>query len=536
MKFSSSLTLFIFVFFLTSCEQGEHQACKNESAARQTASLDLYKVTEDLLLQLDDSEVFNLNNCPSFLQNIYVSGLELDPRTLNLEKTKEDWRKTYENLWLIRLKLKSKLNDFIEISKKSAQDPAVKACSSAMRNSLRLSRYVEDYLAEYYGEEKQDLDQPQNFKPVIPVPFDSEAPWTLRSPEKQTITLKSGDLIISRGNAYTSAAISRIVEVDSQFSHMAMIYIPDGPSKEYTLAEAMKRKDILVLEAHIEVGSTIRTFSEYAMDGNARNILFRYKKGGAIPHRAAKAAFDFLEKSRDQARNKILPGLRRDRSDVNYAVPYDFKMDLADSKEVFCTEVGFIGYKAEGVSIPTFMSDINPKLDLVQRLGIKGNQIFAPGDMELEPQFELIAEFRNLRKLKGIRMKDMALTSFLKWMDEGYVIHPKPSASVESLSAWLLRQLDINVKNVRKRLPKNMNVKALNTVLTLDSVNGYLESHLIRSEAAFKEKNRGLLITYPYGLEILNELRIEDKKVYVEGQKAPLHREFRPRQLSVPGT
>ncbi|MFN8845721.1 MAG: hypothetical protein ACK5W9_02600 [Bdellovibrionales bacterium] len=532
---SALFTVMFLSLFLISCEKADQKLSDKITTTRNTASLDLYKITGELLSQLNDSEVFNLGTCPAFLQNIYVSGLELDPRTLNLEKTKEDWSKTYENLWLIRLKLKDKLNEFIEVSKKSVNDPAVKACASSIRNSLRLSRYVEDYLAEYYGGEKQDADQNSDFKPVLPVPFDSPAPWTLRNPDSQSITLKSGDLIISRGNAYTSAAISRIVEVDSQFSHMAMIYIPGGPTKEYTLAEAMKRTDILVLEAHIEVGSTIRTFNEYASDGNARNVLFRYKKGGAVPHRAAKSAYDFLEKSRDQARSKTPVGFRRERSDVNYAVPYDFKMDLRDTKEVFCTEVGYIGYKNEGVLIPTFMSDINPKLDLVQRLGIKGNQIFAPGDMELEPQFEIIAEFRNLRKLKGVRMKDMTLSSFLKWMDEGYKIHPKATASAEALSAWLLRQLDINVKNVRKRLPKNMNVKALNTVLVLDSVNSYLESHLVKSEIEFKEKNRGLLITYPYGIELLNDLRVQDKKAYVEGQKAPLHREFRPRQLAVPG-
>jgi hypothetical protein len=524
------LTVLFFSLTIISCEKSNQTSHENNQTQRKTASLDLFEVSRDILVQLDNPEVFNLETCSPFLRNIYEIGLELDPRTLNLEKTKEDWLKIYENLWAVRLKLKSKLNEFTEGAQKTAQDPKIKSCASSIRNSLRLSRYVEDYLAEYYGGELQDLDQSQDFKPVIPVPFNSTAPWTLRNPERQNITLKSGDLIISRGNAYTSAAISRIVEVDSQFSHMAMIYIPEGPAKEYTLAEAMQRKDVLVLEAHIEVGSTIRPFNEYAMDGNARNILFRYKKGGAVPHMAAKATYEYLEKYRDQARSKILPPLRRDRSDVNYAVPYDFKMDLADSGEVFCTEVGYIGYKSQGVLIPTYMSDINPQLDLVRRLGIKGDRIFAPGDMELEPQFELIAEFRNLRKLKGIRMKDMALASFLDWMDKGYKIYPKASASVEALSGWLLRQLDLNVKNVRKRLPKNMNVKALNTVLTLDSVNGYLESHLIKSEVEFKRKHRGLMVTYPYGLEILNDLRVEDKKAFVEGRKAPIHKEFRPHE------
>lgn len=523
-----SLLILVFVVLAGLSVSCEKKMSQNDETipARELASVDLLQVSKNLSHQLGLNEVFNLQTCPHFLNEIYDAGLQLDPRTLNIQKTQEDWKEIYQNLWLIRFQLKSKIAEFYRASG-NAENPELKSCTSAARNALRLSRYVEDYLAEFFGGEPQDFDQKKDFKPVIPTPFENQLPWTVKSPRHSSITLRSGDLIISRGNAYSSAAISRIVEVDSQFSHMAVIYVPKGSSKEYTLAEAMQGNDVLVLEAHIEVGSTIRPFREYAKDGNARNLLFRYTDS-ALAHAAAKSTHDFLEKRRTQL-HRAAGLLRGHRSDVNYAVPYDFKMDLSNSNEVFCTEVGYYGYKKQGVSLPTFMSDINPKLDLVKRLGIVGTQIFAPGDMELEPQFELIAEFRNLRKLKGLRMKDMALTSFLAWMSEGYEIEPLPTKMAKSMTAWLLRQLDF--KFVKKDLPKNMNIKILNTIFTLDNVNGYLESQLVASEKKFKEKNRGLLITYTYGLEVLEALRKKDRQAFLDGKSAPIHQEFRPPQL-----
>jgi hypothetical protein len=514
---------------LGACEKKQEAATTpTQQLRRDLASMDLLSITRTILKDLDSSQTFNLQTCPGFLSDIYKVAIELDPTIFNLNQVKKEWKDINQNLWLIRLKMNEQMKAFYtQVADK--KDPQLKACTDSMRNAFRLSRYIEDYLGEMLSGEAQDFDQPEDFKPVIPTPFEKSAPWTMISPKRDKITLRSGDLIISRGNAYTSAAISRIVEVDSQFSHMAMIYVPDGPAKEYTIEEAFNGSKVLVLEAHIEIGSTIRSFKDYALDGNARNLLFRYDNP-AVAHVAAKKTFDFLEDYRKKAHRRAGP-LRFDLQDVNYSVPYDFAMDLKKSDQMFCTEIGYYGFNIEGVKIPTFMSDINPNLDLVKRLGIAGRQIFTPGDMELEPQFEMIAEFRNFRKLKGVRMKDMALASFLKWMSsDGYLIFPSPMSTVESVTGWLSRQLDL--KFVKKRLPKNMNLKILNTVMTLDNVNEVLEKELVRMDREHKTANRGLLMTFPQGLKNLEEIRKADREKYMKGQKPLFHWEYRPGHLT----
>lgn len=204
-------------------------------------------------------------------------------------------------------------------------------------------------------------------------------------------------------------------------------------------------------------------------------------------------------------------------------------MILSKANEVFCTEIGYYGFNQVGIQIPTFQSQINPKLDLVKRLGIEGSQIFAPGDMEIDHRFQMIAEFRNLKKLKGIRMKDMALTSLLTWMDAGYVFAPIPNSVLRSTIAWISRQLDF--KFVKNQLPKNMNTKVLNAIFTLDNVASRLEAKLVEKDKAYQAANQGLLITFSTGLKHLESIRLQDRQVYLDG-KAPLfHWEFRPTNL-----
>lgn len=531
------MSRFIFivsVLLLLGCTPSNKNASQPENRkpnGADSSTIDLLKETDKILIDLDSEQTFSIHSCPAYLSNLYMSALDLDPKRFHQDQIKKDWMKVYQQLWLTRVKLHKRLQEFTNQTIQNnptgyAQDKTLLRCVDNARNAFRLARYVEDYLAEYLGHQPQDIDLPENQKPQIPTPFENSEPWTVINPLFKQVTLKSGDLIISRGNAYSSAAIARIVEIDSQFSHLAMIYFPSGSQKEITIQEAMKSKDVLVLEAHIEIGSTIRSFADYAKDGNARNLLFRFPDA-VLAHQAAKKSHDYLESYRKKARRADRQ--RMPESDVNYSVPYDFKMILSKANEVFCTEVGYYGFNEVGIQIPTFQSQINPKLDLVKRLGIEGTQIFAPGDLELDHRFQMIAEFRNLKKLKGLRMKDMALTSLLTWMDSGYVFAPIPPSVFRSTVAWISRQLDF--KFVKNKLPKNMNTKVLNTIFTLDNVASRLEKKLIKKDKEYKAVNQGLLMTFSTGLKHLESIRLQDRQLYLDG-KAPLfHWEFRPAGL-----
>lgn len=520
------ISIFVGALLISACfssRNAKDEGQTNLSSRHSASSYDLLSETERVLSDLKSKEIFNLNTCPDYLSQVYSTAFQLEPHSFNVDKVKSDWIKIYSNLWLIRVQLNENLKSFGKHSQ-------TLACVNKSRDFFRLARYIEDYLAESFSGVQQDFDLPKAAKPIIPTPFKDSAPWTMLKPGLEKITLRSGDLIISRGNAYTSASIARIVEIDSQFSHLAMIYIPNGEKIEMTIDEAIKSKDILVLEAHIEIGSTIRPFKDYAQDGNARNVLFRYPDR-KLAHKAALETFRYLETYRNKQREKDKN--REELADVNYAVPYDFKMILDDASEIFCSEVGYYGFKKVGVQVPTFLSDIDPQIDFAKRLGIQGSKIFAPGDMEVDLKFEMLAEFRNFKKLKGVRLKDMAISGILKWMKEDdYQFAPIPPSTVKSISAWLMRQLDFKI--VKDRLPKNMNIKVLNTTFSLDNVASRLEKRLVEFDQSYKRNNNGLLISYPMGLDELERLRAKDRIDYLEGRKPIIHWELRPKDLLPP--
>lgn len=299
---------FLIVTFLFGCtpsSQNSKGADSRKPNHSESAAIDLLKETDRILVDLDSEQSFSVNSCPAYLSNLYLSALDLDPKKFHQDQIKKDWMKAYQNLWLTRVKLHKRLQDFTKQTIQGnptgyAQDKALMRCVESARNAFRLARYVEDYLAEYLGDQPQDFDLPVGQKPQVPTPFENPLPWTVLNPKLNQVTLKSGDLIISRGNAYSSAAIARIVETDSQFSHLAMVYFPSGSKKEVTIEQAMNSRDVLILEAHIEVGSTIRPFAEYAKDGNARNLLFRFSDA-ELAHQAAKKSYDYLQDFRMKA-------------------------------------------------------------------------------------------------------------------------------------------------------------------------------------------------------------------------------------------
>jgi hypothetical protein len=204
----------------------------------------------------------------------------------------------------------------------------------------------------------------------------------------------------------------------------------------------------------------------------------------------------------------------------------------SNPKKLYCTQVAHVGFNSNNVKIPYFISNINNRLSLPKRLGITTNTLFAPGDMELDPRFEMIAEYRNLRKMKSVRMKDMALTQMYKMMEEGYELHPSLGIEVKALIAWVLRHMD--VKFTKTALPKNMNVKVINTIFTLDKVATFFEKTLQKEETQYMKLSGGLPMSYTEGLQVLDRVKLADREVYMNGRAPKFHWDFRPAGLMPP--
>ncbi|MEI6154750.1 MAG: YiiX/YebB-like N1pC/P60 family cysteine hydrolase, partial [Deltaproteobacteria bacterium] len=137
--------------------------------------------------------------------------------------------------------------------------------------------------------------------------------------------LHSGDILVSRGGAPTSAFIARGNDYPGNFSHIALLYVDETTHMPS------------IIEAHIERGVVISSLEEYLKDVKLRIMVMRVRadhplmvKDPMLPHRAAKMAYDGVK---------------------NGHTPYDFAMDFKEPSKQFCSEVASQAYSAFGINL-----------------------------------------------------------------------------------------------------------------------------------------------------------------------------------------
>ena len=324
-------------------------------------------------------------------------------------------------------------------------------CIKSVTTTFTGLRYIEDYLIELR----------MSITPNAPSDYTSlkgEFPYLLVNPKyesefKSYEDVKSGDFILSRGNAYSSAAIARIGTNDYQFSHSSFVY-KDPISPE-----------VFTTEAHIEIGSITLPMIEHIKSKNAREVVFRYIDS-EVAHQASKYIYELVLASQ---KNKKL-------------IQYDFAMDYKDESRIFCTEVISSGFKHATKSsdyIPMFKTKFAPGLiPFLNQIGIPATKenissldTFAPGDIQFDPRFELVAEWRNPNKIKDNRIKDFILTKVFERMEnENYNVDPTFRMNAQSRALWILRRLPIVKKFLAAKFPLNMTPAQLQLFMVLDKV------------------------------------------------------------------
>ncbi|MCO4754200.1 MAG: hypothetical protein KC478_06945 [Bacteriovoracaceae bacterium] len=388
-----------------------------------------------------------------------------------------------------RLHIKKHLADFQPGAEASEK------CFSAVRNLTLALRYFEDYLIEYKDGEKAYT------------PLTGNGSYFLKNRNfefKNYDDLQAGDVILSRGKAYSSAAIARIGKSDAQFSHISFVY-RDEANKLYTV------------EAHIEIGSVVEEIDAHIDQDNSREVVLRFKDA-EFAHRAASFAA-----------KKVNEHLEKTGTNIQY----DFGMDYKDSKRYFCSEVVYDGFlKGAGIDVPITKTKFNPgAIPFLNKLGIginKDNYLefntFAPGDLEFDPRFELVAEWRNPNYLRQSRMQDAALTKMFEWMEQrNYSLKPSFVMSMKSYAAWLMRRTPV----VRTQLglvndfPTNMSPEIMNTFLALEDVADVLYLEL---EKAQELKTKPLSFKEMY--KVLEAYRIRD--AVVDKRRSDFHFKFSP--------
>ena len=391
-----------------------------------------------------------------------------------------------------RIKLNGKVDDFA-IGDKEDEDQLL----ARVYDMNRALRYLEDYVLEIAM--RNQLTNDHHYKTLS-----GNGPY-FRVAKGQNLSgvkdLQSGDIILTRGSAFTSAAIARIGTNDTQFSHLSFVYInSDEKEKVYTV------------EAHIEIGSVVAPIATHIQQKNSRTVVYRYEDP-KLAHAAAAYMFDLVKTASDNGKN----------------IEYNFSMQYKDNSRLFCSQViyeGFFQASDQSLDVPRYKSQFNkgliPFLNLLQIPATLENidemETFSPGDIEFDDRFTLVAEWSDPKQLRDSRVKDAILTKMFSWMDnEKYHIHPPLGVRVMSRVIWLLRRTPLLQKLVEKKLPLNMTVDQLHIFITLDKIGKVLKTKISTVQDAQKNS-----LSIKEIFDLLEDFKESDKKA----QKPQFHQWF----------
>ena len=314
---------------------------------------------------------------------------------------------------------------------------------SALHDVFRVTRYASDMLGELLiGQEKMPAGGHTRRG------FTGSAANVLVNPAFQTagdIAFQAGDIILVRGQAHNSAAIARIGDVDSQFSHIGIVH-------------AAKDGRGFKVEALIEAGSVITPLEKALEHGLGRAIVFRHRDR-ALAARAGQMIHDHV----------------RERTGRRH-IWYDFSMRPEGYRLLYCSKLVRLAYDlaSEGkLKLPKYMTRLDMKnRDFLDRVGARTLETFAPGDMELEARFDIVAEWQDYRITSSLRNQDMILTKLFEFMEkDGYTFKEdwtvRLIALLGRLSAHLSESAKDMISEVVPKVPINMKRKTIAVVAML---------------------------------------------------------------------
>jgi hypothetical protein len=239
---------------------------------------------------------------------------------------------------------------------------------------------------------------------TLQVPADKQPPALVRGAQEPSQTphasllgveIHSGDILVSRGGAPTSALIARGNDFPGNFSHIALVYVD---SKTH-LAK--------FIESHIERGVAVSSPEEYLNDKKLRVMVLRLRadlpvmlQDPMLPHKAATIALE-----RALARH----------------IPYDFSMDYRSSDKLFCSEVASAAYREVGVTLWMGLSHLTaPGLrQWLADFGVEHFETQEPSDLEYDSQLRVVAEWRDSETLRKDHIDNAVTEAMLEGAEHG---------------------------------------------------------------------------------------------------------------------
>lgn len=417
---------------------------------------------------------------------IYSHGATADFDDYNLDEVAQNAPEILYRLFDTRMRLRGRIAEFEE------KGVMTREVELALRNSFRILRYVGDMVGEVaraHGKPPAEETRLSGFRGQN---YNTLVNWDYYKGAKgQDITIRSGDVLLVRGERHNSAAIARIGDVDSQFSHACIAYV-DERGAHY------------VVESLIEDGAVVGPLMKALDHDLARAVLYRHKDA-ALAARAARLIHDYVAERQGSVTKRIL---------------YDFSMNLEENKRLFCSKLVRFAYEmaSEGqVKLPRYPTHFVMKnRDFLRRIGVKATETFAPADIDMEKDFDIVCEWQDYAVTGNVRLQDFTCDKLFEWMDQyGYRFKETFLIRVVSffgrLSAYFSDRAKEVLSSIAPKVPINMKRRTVATVAMLQLTAEPIYRELLAAqEDMLAKKGRPL-----HGLEVfdlLEEIRRREGK------------------------
>lgn len=458
--------LFIAMLFVTS---------KTDAATK-----DLVKATNEIRAFMQSETALTAQNCAVELSAIVKHIESFESKNLSRNELKTSANQIVSNLWQARQLLRKKMIRFHQAGNLSL------ACVSGIRNVFSSLRFVEEYAGVH------TLPNASWLKAKPQTVFSGGFPAMVGAAGLSDLNLQSGDILVSYGMAYGSAAISHVGDDGGTFSHMAVVYVtPEG--------------QVLTIEAHPEFGVKVAPIEKYLHDGKGRSALFRHPDR-QLASVAGKAIYDIAFPPDNAGR----------------PIPYDFAMNLKNQAALFCTETASYAYEiareklGRSVIMPMFPTSITMKDPyIIDAFEIKERVTFAPSDIEVDPQFEMIAEWRDLGRARLMHHQQAALKMEFKWLDTlDYAYRTDLGTGAITGILYSSRRLPLFSGLVDDMVPPDLSKKALQAVVNVYLTSDRILDKMLERDRLLEKKKNATLMTAREILKNLESLRRSDLESY----------------------
>jgi len=308
--------------------------------------------------------------------------------------------------------------------------------------------------------------------------------------------------MLARGVSFVSAIISQISDNKSHYSHVV-----------FTNVDA-KTQVPSTVEAYVGSGSKEYDIDFALKNENARLLVLRPKS-----RELGEKATEFAMKS------------------AKSRVPYDYQMNFKDYSVMSCVEVAVYSYDkgSNGVEkIPAYPAQLNIKNDkFLSNMALKRGGLITPDDLESDPRFDLVLDWKDYRLVRDSRHKDAILSEMMRWLgDLNYNFHDGPKSLIAKhlvqpsrrTPLWPLVQKLTGAPNIDKEIPK----KTLGVMTVLNDVGNTLLVELRKMDGAYIARHKRPMTNYQLreALERFRRVDLEDYNRFAK--KSLIHRFLRP--------